>query len=106
MSTKSFLSGDEVARLQRWRKKVVRLWLATMAVALGIWVAAAAFAPPMALELMMAVVLVSLVALALRETRHGTCPRCGQPIRFEPRIELPRSCSGCNASFSPAGNPL
>ena len=106
MSTTAFLGEDEVARLQHWRKKVVRLWLATMAAALGIWVAAAAFSPPMALELMMAVVLVALVALALRETRRGTCPRCGQPIRFKPRIELPRSCSGCNASFFRAGDRL
>jgi len=102
MPNLSQLSDDDRANLQRWRKRVVRLWVATMAAAIGIWVVAAAFSTSIELELALAVVLTGLVALAVREMHRGVCPRCGRRIRFEPRIELPRSCPGCGVSFIPA----
>jgi hypothetical protein len=104
MPNLSQLSDDDLDCLQRWRKRVVRLWVATMAAAIAIWAVAAAFSTSIELELALAAALIGLVALAAREMHRGACPRCGRHIRFEPRIELPRSCPGCGAAFVPTRN--
>src|SRR5262245_51273710 len=96
----ALLDRAELDGLQRWRKSVVRSWVTTMLAALIVWTAVTAFQPPMAVELTAALVLVVLVGLAVRNMRRGRCPRCGHPIRFQPRIELPRRCAHCSAPFS------
>lgn len=106
MVPESLLNEAELQRVHRWRRRVVRLWLATMAIALGTWVVAAAFSPPTALEIALAVVLASLALLACREMRRGACPRCGERIRFEPRIELPGACPHCHTPFSLPREPV
>ena len=86
-------------RLQRWRVRVVRLWLATMITALAILLLLAAFQPPAAVQYIAALALFGLAGLALRSTREGLCPYCQARIRFEPRIGLPPACHKCAMPF-------
>jgi hypothetical protein len=92
-------SGAEVAVVQRWRRSVVRLWIATMLVAIAVWALLAATRVPWLVELGLAAALALLTGSALWKMRRGACPRCGGRIRFQPRIELPRACPHCAAPF-------
>lgn len=100
MNSPNCLNTDEILHLQRWRKRVVRCWIATMATAVGVWIIASAFAAPLAIEIGLAALLASLTLLAVRAARRGACPRCGGRIRFEPRIELPQACPHCRIAFA------
>ena len=91
--------ATELGALQRWRRRVVRLWIATMLAAIGVWALVAAVSVPLAVELGAAAVLAMLAGGALWQMRRGACPSCGRRIRFRPRIELPLACPHCSASF-------
>jgi len=89
----------EIVALQRWRRRVVRLWIATMLAAIGVWAMVAAIALPWAVELSAAAVLGILVGVSVWQMRRGRCPSCGRKIQFQPRIELPLACPHCSTSF-------
>jgi ABC-type transport system involved in cytochrome bd biosynthesis fused ATPase/permease subunit len=87
------------ASLQRWRRSVMRLWIATMIAAILVWALVAAARLPAYVETAIAAVLVALAVLSAWNMRRGRCPRCGARIRFAPRIELPPACPQCAAPF-------
>jgi hypothetical protein len=92
-------TNDAIATVQRWRRSVVRHWIATMVAAIAVWGLLAATAVPWVVEAGAGTVLLILTGLSLWKMRRGRCPRCGARIRFEPRIELPRACPHCAISF-------
>jgi len=93
------LNPEEFERLQGWRRRVMRYWIATMAAALAVWLAGSAFSIPDGLAAISASGLAVLALLAARATYRGACPRCAGRIRFEPRVELPRACPHCGVVF-------
>ena len=93
------LTDSELEQINAWRRVVVRLWLVTMGVSVLVWAAAAAFVLPHAVQIVLGVVLVALVVGSILMMRRGRCPRCGQKIRFAPRIELPLACGHCGVPF-------
>jgi len=97
------LAPDEAAHLQRWRRRVVVSWIATMAVAVVVWGAVSVFALAPVFEFLAASLLAVLALLAARLTYAGACPRCGGRIRFQPRVELPASCPHCGVALTLAG---
>lgn len=93
------LTDAQLARIQAWRRRVVRLWLLTMGAALLVWAASAAFNLAAPVQVALATVLAALIFASVATTRRGRCPNCGERIRFAPRIELPPCCSRCRADF-------
>ena len=93
------LTEQELDRVHAWRKRVVRLWLATMGAAILVWAASAGFRLSEPIQIALFLGLTALVIIATVAMRRGRCPRCGQAIRFAPRIELPPACSRCQVPF-------
>ena len=89
----------EIAAIHRWRRTVVRWWVATMVASVAVWAILGLFGAPTWLEVLSAAALLLLASLALWGMRRGACPRCGTRIRFQPRIELPQSCEHCGLAF-------
>lgn len=89
----------EIDAVQRWRRRVVRLWVATMLTAIMVWALVAAAAVPRVVELCAAALLATLAGASVWHMHRGMCPRCGRRIRFQPRIELPLRCPHCSAPF-------
>lgn len=89
-----------VAKVQHWRRSVVRGWIATMIAAVATWGAAAAWPSTPAVASAGGLTLLTLLGYACWNMRRGRCPQCHAAIRFEPRIELPRNCRNCGVPFN------
>ena len=96
--------ASDLEPLQRWRRTVVRLWLATMVLAVAVGVMLTAFRLPMFVEAAAALSLLTLAGFAAWNMLRGVCPFCLTAIRFRPRIELPPACPGCAAPFVVKGD--
>lgn len=71
-----------------------------MFAALVVWGVSAAWTLSPVVEHSAGAALIVLVCYAFWNTKRGRCPRCVTPIRFEPRMGLPKTCGGCGLDFS------
>lgn len=93
------LTEIQLKGIHAWRRRVVSLWIVTMAVAILVWAVSAALTPSLPVQIALGALLLLLVGVATVTMRRGKCPSCGLRIRFAPRIELPLACSRCRVSF-------
>ena len=93
------LTQAQLKGIHAWRRRVVLLWIITMAAAILVWAGSAALALALPVQIALGAALFVLLVTATATMLRGKCPGCGQRIRFAPRIELPLTCSRCGVSF-------